>query len=971
MRIHAPFLCLLTASALLAADITAWDLYQQGREAEKHGHMAQAYLLYSRAAGMEPQNRTYWLRSQSVKTRAALEAAVAPDAAITEEFPGIDAPDDAEIPEATPEDRAQARRTLPPAELIADPGTRDFDLHEDSKKLYEDVAKAFGLDCVFDADYQPLPPLHFELHDVDYRVALRGLEAATNTFLVPLSSNLFLVAKDTPQKRAELEPRASLSIELPETSTPQEFNAVVTAVQQAAGIEKIAFDSAEHMVILRDTAAKILAARSLIEDLMRPRAQLMLDIKLLEVTRNNMLTYGIDFPTLFSLTPLTTWFRNTVSEPQDVAGLLAFGGGNTLMGIGVLTPSLVAQLSKATGANLQDSQLRTNDGAPATMHMGTQYPVLTAGYYGPSNFYGAGGNAGVGASTGNGNANTGKGTLSLSESAISWTYATNGSLPESASVTVSSTKGAMAFTASVASSSPWLQVNGAAAASGALPATLSISPGTALASLGTGSYTGTVQIYAADGSVASIAVNLEVNGGAAGLTVSPNPIALSTTVGGLSVQQIVTVTSSLAGTLTATVSGAGLSISNSTTTVEANTPANFVVLGNPSGLAGQAYAGVVTVTVGDMTVETPVTFTVVSTGTWQLSQSSISWTYSSGGDAPAAVSITASSYTGAASFTATASSPNAWLLVNGSTSASGMLPGVLTISPSTNIALLGTGSYTGTVQLTSSDGSITYITVSLTVNGGFATGLKVSPDPVTISIPAGGSTAQQTVTVTSATAGTLSATVSGSGLSISLDTTTVEANTPVTLTLFANPSGLSSATYIGSLNVTVAGVTQTVQVNFSVGVVSTGTNGTTAYTPPPSFTYVDLGLSLKVTPRVHNLDEVTLDLDAAFKVLSGQALNGIPIIANREFKSNVRLHMGEWAAVAGLLDATEAKNVAGLAGLTRIPYLGPLTSVHTNTKNMDEVLILVRPRLITLPPGAGVAIRGYRMGSETKPITPL
>ena len=41
--------------------------------------MAQAYLLYSEAAAMAPNNKTYWLRSQAVRTRAALEASPPPN----------------------------------------------------------------------------------------------------------------------------------------------------------------------------------------------------------------------------------------------------------------------------------------------------------------------------------------------------------------------------------------------------------------------------------------------------------------------------------------------------------------------------------------------------------------------------------------------------------------------------------------------------------------------------------------------------------------------------------------------------------------------------------------------------------------------------------------------------------------------------------------------------------------------------
>ncbi|MGA9624850.1 MAG: hypothetical protein WBQ65_10290, partial [Bryobacteraceae bacterium] len=74
MRRSVFLLCLIVAGRLLAQDVSSWDLYEQGREAEKGGHMAQAYLLYSQAAAMEPNNRTYWLRSQAVQSRAALEA---------------------------------------------------------------------------------------------------------------------------------------------------------------------------------------------------------------------------------------------------------------------------------------------------------------------------------------------------------------------------------------------------------------------------------------------------------------------------------------------------------------------------------------------------------------------------------------------------------------------------------------------------------------------------------------------------------------------------------------------------------------------------------------------------------------------------------------------------------------------------------------------------------------------------------
>jgi general secretion pathway protein D len=542
VRISALILSLFLAVALGADDPSAAELYKRGRAAEKKGHMAQAYLMYSEAAAKDPDKLIYWQRSQAVRTRAALESKVTPEVLAAAEVetadPDVDLPEpDLPPQDATFADLADARKKMPPAQLAPDDGTGDIDLRGDSKQLWTSTAKIFGLDCVFDAEYQPIGPLRFQLKDVDYRVALRSLEAATGAFIVPLSGKLFLVAKDTAQKRSELEPRASVSIRLPEAVNPQSFNAIVTAVQQAVGLEKVAFDTQSNTVILRDTVSKVTVARALFNELMRPPAQVVIDLKFVETTRNDMLTYGIDLPDTFSLTPLTNWFNNMsqISVAQNIVGMLRFGAGKTAFGIGIMMPSFAAQLSKSTGSNLLDAELRSNDGQPATMHIGEQYPVLTSGYFGPASF----------------------------------------------------------------------------------------------------------------------------------------------------------------------------------------------------------------------------------------------------------------------------------------------------------------------------------------------------------------------------------------------------------------------------------------------------TNGGTAYMPPPSFQFVDLGLTLKVTPAVHSLDWVTLDVDAEFKVLTGQALNGIPVIANRALKEMVTLQMGQWAVLGGLLDTDSAHNLTGIAGLSQIPYLGPLTSMHNKTKNSDQVLVMMRPHLLTVPPGAAGPTRTYRLGSETRPITPL
>jgi type II secretory pathway component GspD/PulD (secretin) len=151
---------------------------------------------------------------------------------------------------------------------------------------------------------------------------------------------------------------------------------------------------------------------------------------------------------------------------------------------------------------------------------------------------------------------------------------------------------------------------------------------------------------------------------------------------------------------------------------------------------------------------------------------------------------------------------------------------------------------------------------------------------------------------------------------------------------------------------------------------ATSATGVGSITPAPSFTFQDLGLTLTTTPVVHDVDSVSLDIEAQFQVLTGASINGLPVISNRSVKNVTRLKFGEWAVVAGLMTVNEARTVSGLAGLSSIPFLSPLTSTHEHDNDTDQVILLLKPVLLTLPPNDSVQ-HVFRTGSENRPLTPL
>ncbi len=356
----------------------AKELARRAKRARNAGHDSEAFLLYSQAAARQPKDKKYSALMESLRASAEKDAksdeAPIPDAAIPPE--GI-------FDSLTAREMAGARQLQEPTELEAKPGLQEFDLNGNARSLFDQVAQRFGLKTVYDGDY-PLagPAIHFRIAAADYREALHDLEAATGSFVIPVTSHLFMVAQDTAAKRTALEQTMSVAVPVPQALTTPQLTEIAQAVKQATNVEKMAWNTAQNEIILRDRVSRVMPAEELLIQLFGGRPEIMIEVEFLEVSDSDIKNYGFNVTNSFQAIYLGQILNNVITMPSGIANLLTFGGGKTLFGLSVAEVQAMFNQTISSAKTLFRAQMRAIDGQPSTFHAGEKYPIITSGFAG-------------------------------------------------------------------------------------------------------------------------------------------------------------------------------------------------------------------------------------------------------------------------------------------------------------------------------------------------------------------------------------------------------------------------------------------------------------------------------------------------------------------------------------------------------------------------------------------------------------
>ncbi len=258
---------------------------------------------------------------------------------------------------------------------------------EDSKMVYQAIGKAAGINVLFDPDYQA-KRIQVDLNNVSLVDALRIVGTISNTFWRPVTDNTIFVAANTRAKRTEMEEEAVETFYLSNAWQQNDLTDVQTAIRNVLPSAKVYGVASQNAIVMRGTPDEILLAQKLINDLDKPRPEVVVDIAILEVSKNWEKTLGIAWPSSYGValqpptsstaatTTNTTTGTTTVSPTlYDLSHLKASDFAVT---IGAATANLLLTDSNTT--ILQDPRIRATDSQKATMKIGSKIPIATGSF---------------------------------------------------------------------------------------------------------------------------------------------------------------------------------------------------------------------------------------------------------------------------------------------------------------------------------------------------------------------------------------------------------------------------------------------------------------------------------------------------------------------------------------------------------------------------------------------------------------
>jgi general secretion pathway protein D len=417
--------------ALMVSSCVSYSAFNKAQTAERNKNWDEAVIEYEKALDISPENRHYQvglsrarleasrihfekgktLRGAAAKARgidalrleqlASTELQITVRLDPTNQFAVVElskaleaisqiqqaASERTSIDEIKKRAQSSMTKAQPPQLNPAsnEPITLTFSRDTPVKDIYRALGNAFGINILFDQAVKD-DRITIDLHDVTAQTALERVMQAANHFYKVLDEKSIIVVPDNPQSRRDYEDLVIQTFYLSNGDAEQVTNVVRTMIE-ARNVFPL---KALNAITIRDTADKVRIAEKIIEANDKARAEVVVDVELVQLDLNRAQEMGLAMSLAKSAaSPFTTdadgkrvaFAGGTLGEIATVLGSMNDLRNNVSFAI----PSATYALIKSIGNSelLANPELRISEGEKATLHIGNRIPVpvtTVAGY---------------------------------------------------------------------------------------------------------------------------------------------------------------------------------------------------------------------------------------------------------------------------------------------------------------------------------------------------------------------------------------------------------------------------------------------------------------------------------------------------------------------------------------------------------------------------------------------------------------
>jgi len=254
---------------------------------------------------------------------------------------------------------------LPEVEL---PAAIDTGAQSTSRQVYMMLGQLAGLSLVFDPQFRD-EPVTVSLKEPTLRQALEAVALNSRTFYKMTAPKTLTIIPDNPAKRREYT-EENIRTFFISNLDPKEVVDLLRVVADVRQIQGVSINT----ISIRDTPERLDAVSKLLAAIDKAKAEVIIDVEILEVDRTRLREYGLQLAS---------------SGSAGIDGVASTDEQLTLRSLRNLTqadilmsgvPSLYYRLLK-TDSNtrtLANPHLRSVDGMPASARIGDKVPVPTS-----------------------------------------------------------------------------------------------------------------------------------------------------------------------------------------------------------------------------------------------------------------------------------------------------------------------------------------------------------------------------------------------------------------------------------------------------------------------------------------------------------------------------------------------------------------------------------------------------------------